>query len=47
MFRTKPGEGRALIEDWINRPSLRKLVEAFDGTWPDSASTGARSTFAS
>lgn len=35
MFRTKPGEGRALIEDWINRPSLRKLVEAFDGTWPD------------
>lgn len=35
MFRTKPGEGRALIEDWINRPSLRKLVEAFDGTWPE------------
>lgn len=35
MFRTKPGEGRALIEDWINRPTLRKLVEAFDGTWPD------------
>lgn len=35
MFRTKPGEGRALIEDRINRPSLRKLVEAFGGTWPD------------
>ncbi len=35
MFRTKPGEGRALIEDWVNRPSLRKLVEAFDGAWPD------------
>lgn len=34
MFRTKPGEERALIEDWINRPALRKLVEAFDGVWP-------------
>ena len=34
MFRTKPGEERALIEDWINRPALRKLVEAFGGTWP-------------
>ncbi|MEM9655615.1 MAG: hypothetical protein AAGA65_26250 [Actinomycetota bacterium] len=35
MFRTKPGEERALIEDWINRPALRKLVEAFGGTWPE------------
>ena len=34
MFRTKPGEERALIEDWINRPALRKLVEAFGGRWP-------------
>jgi hypothetical protein len=34
MFRTKPGEERALIKDWINRPALRKLVEAFGGTWP-------------
>lgn len=34
MFRTKPGEERALIEEWINRPALRKLVEAFGGTWP-------------
>jgi hypothetical protein len=34
MFRTKPGEERALIDDWINRPALRKLVEAFGGTWP-------------
>ena len=34
MFRTAPGEARALIEDWINRPTLRELVEAFGGTWP-------------
>ena len=34
MFRTKPGEERALIEDWINRPALRKLVETYGGTWP-------------
>ena len=34
MFRTRPGEARALIEDWINRPALRKLVEVYGGTWP-------------
>ncbi len=34
MFRTEPGGARALIEDWINRPTLRELVEAFGGTWP-------------
>ncbi len=35
MFRTAPGEARALIEDWINRPTLRELVEAYGGTWPE------------
>lgn len=34
MFRTEPGEERALIEDWISRPALRKLVETYGGTWP-------------
>lgn len=34
MFRTAPGEARALIQDWINRPTLRELVEAYGGTWP-------------
>ena len=35
MFRTAPGEARALIEDWINRPTLRELVEADGGAWPE------------
>ncbi len=35
MFRTAPGEVRVLIEDWIYRPALRELVEAFGGTWPE------------
>ena len=33
-WRTEPGHTLALVEQWINTPALRQLVEADGGTWP-------------
>ena len=34
MFRTEPGQEIELVDEWIHRPALRRLVEMEGGRWP-------------
>ena len=34
VFRTEPGQEIELVDEWIHRPALRRLVEMDGGTWP-------------